>query len=322
MTKPLSMEAAIDLYLASLEARNYSTRTVPCYRSDLRRLLEFLDIEGVASPGDVTREILVRFQAWLHSEYRSLRGRPITTGSQLNVLATMRAFYAHLASEKLIAADPASTVELPKVRRRLPREIPTEGEVERLLEAPDVTRSMELRDRAMLEMFYGAGIRRSELYQLSIHDVDLERAEVRVEAKKGGVSRVIPIPPIVCHWVRRYTTEVRPRLVGPWSRDILFLTRLKKPFRSGWFVKLVKRYGARAQIAKDPKCHGLRHAYGTHLLQRGMGIRHIQKLLGHRSIASTQVYTQLSPTDLSEAFHRAHPRSNESQESKGPDDAK
>ena len=103
--------------------------------------------------------------------------------------------------------------------------------------------------------------------------------------------------------------DVRPLFVGKESGDHLFLSRQKKPFRSGWIVRLIRRYSKTAGIAKDPRCHGLRHTYGTHLLRAGMGIRQIQKLLGHRYLSSTQFYTQLDPSDLEEAFHKAHPRS-------------
>lgn len=309
------MDAAVGRFLEALAARGRSKRTITTYRDDLGKLVRYLaEHEDAGEAPDVTREALTRFQGWLYGGYVGRGGKSLCLGTQRHILAAMRSLFAHLAQERLVAHDPASSIELPRVRRALPRGILSEEEVERLLEAPDVSTPTGIRDRAILEVFYGAGIRRSELFSLKVYDVDVERAEIRVDAAKKGESRVIPVPEISAAWVRRYLEEVRPLFVGDQSGDHLFLSRQRRPFRSNWIVELVRRYARKAGIAKDPRCHGLRHTYGTHLLRRGMGIRHIQRLLGHRYLSSTQFYTQLDATDVKEAFHKAHPRSRSAQQ--------
>ncbi len=310
MTRPASLADAVDLYLGWLASRNFAATTLGSYAQDLKRLRHYLEeVQQLDHACDVLREHLTSFQGWLHSEYRTAKDKPLAVGTQAHILAATKSFFRHLAAERMIGADPAASIVLPKRPQKLPSGLLSEEEIENLLDAPDVSRRLELRDRAILELFYGSGLRRSELLGLSVYDIDYDRDEVRVERGKGGKGRVVPIPPVVTHWIRRYVEEVRPKLAGPQSGDALFLGQRSRPLRSGWIVLLVRRYAKRAGIEKDPKCHGLRHTYGTHLLRRGMGIRQIQKLLGHRSITSTQIYTHLDPTDLVEDFHRAHPRS-------------
>lgn len=313
MTKPLSMGEAVEVFLDWMAAQRYSDRTIANYRCDLGPLVRYLtESEGIDRLDEVSRDAVLRFQNWLFSEYRTGKGKAICPGTQAHKIASVKSFFKYAARHRMIPTDPGATLRMPKVCRSLPRDILDEEEIERLLEAPDVTKPLEFRDRVMMEVFYGSGVRKSELLALSVFDLDLDRAEIRVDRLKRGEGRVIPIPPVVADWVGRYLDEVRPALVKPDSGDALFLTVRGKPFRpSNWIVERIRHYAKRAGIKKDPKCHGLRHTYSTHLLRRGMGIRQIQKLLGHKSINSTQIYTRVEPSDMKEAFHKAHPRSAE-----------
>ena len=192
-------------------------------------------------------------------------------------------------------------------RRRLPRALSV-AQIERLLAQPDTTRPEGVRDRAMLELAYGCGLRVSELVGLQLRDLDLQDELVRVRGK-GGRERLVPLPGEALRWLDRYLRDVRPGCRRNGSEPGLFLTRLGRPPSRQWFGKLLARYAVRAGIPRERiSPHVLRHSFATHLLEADADLRSVQALLGHARIVTTEVYTHVDRARLRRVYDLHHPR--------------
>ena len=237
-------------------------------------------------------------------------GRPLKAASRMAYLVSLRAFFAWLEKEGRVFRSPARDLTLPKVGRPVPRGVLTHDEVRRVLRVPDTADRYGLRNRAMVELLYGSGIRRNELVSLRVDDLDLAEELVTVRAGKGGRGRVVPMGAAATHYLRRYLEEARPHLVRPTTDAELFLSRLGRRLSPDQLERVLKEIGRAAGLTRSLTPHGLRHTCGTHLLQGGADVRHIQELLGHKSLTSTQIYTHLAAADLKRVHERCHPREN------------
>jgi len=276
------------------------------YRRDLEQLARWLDGRGGGLAG-AGRQELHDYLAWRFSQ--GYRPR-----SNARLRASLRAFYAHLVRTGRRADAPAALLEPPQLPRPLPKAL-TESQVEALLAAPDVATAEGLRDRAMLELMYAAGLRVSELVNLPANAVNLRQGVVRVTGK-GSKERLVPLGEESQHWLQRYLADARPLLAGarPVPADAsgqvpLFLGRNRQAPSRQAFWATVKRLAALAGI--DPAVvtpHGLRHSFATHLLNRGADLRALQLLLGHASLSTTQIYTLVAREHLQRLHARHHPR--------------
>jgi integrase/recombinase XerD len=223
-------------------------------------------------------------------------------------LGAVQRFFAWLCRENLLPANPAADLELPrKQARSLPRAL-SFGEVERILGVPNVADPLGVRDRAMLELFYGAGLRRSELVKLDAADLDRARGVVTVRRGKGGKDRAVPVGAQALAWCERYLAECRPLLEIRAGEPALFLSGFGARFNPVYMGNWVRRVIDAAQIGAGGSCHLLRHACATHLLENGADLRTIQELLGHARLDTTEIYTHVSITQLRETHARCHPR--------------
>jgi len=295
-------------FVAWLAAMNYSPKTRVNYGRDVRRFLSWVLGETEArSPSEITPAQVARYQMALYGEQRD--GKPPSVGSQRGRLLAVRAFFAWLVEEQILALSPASSLKLPRRGRPLPRVVLSAEEARRLVERTPTELPGDVRDRAMLEVLYGTGIRLSELIGLSVYDVELQAATLRIEHGKGDATRMVPLTASAVAALRLYLEEARPKLVRHPSQKRLFVSR-----RSGAALydvdveRVVRRAAERAGIDKRVTPHGLRHACATHLLSGGADIRQIQRLLGHRKLSSTEVYTHVEVSDLAEVVARCHPR--------------
>jgi integrase/recombinase XerD len=207
----------------------------------------------------------------------------------------------------MILHNPASELELPRPERRLPVAALTRTEVEQLLAVPDTNDLLGLRDRAMLEMLYATGLRRTELCRLECPDVNTERGTVTVRQGKGNKDRVVPLGPRAAAWVTRYVREARSRLLIDMHTPTLFLTGYGGPFNPDVFSRMVSAWMERAGLAKRGSCHLLRHTCATHMLEGGADIRYIQQQLGHQKLETTAIYTEVTIRQLLEVHARCHP---------------
>jgi integrase/recombinase XerD len=288
-----------------LQLKGFSPRTLERYGYALGPFFGFLAERGVARPAQVTREAVEAYR--LHLFHWRPKGKPLSLGTQIAHLNAVKGFFRFLHEERYLLVDPAAGVAAPRGAQRLPVVL-SEGEVRRLLKAPDVRRPLGLRDRAILELLYSTGLRNSELRALLLDDLQSDRGLVRVSRGKGNKSRMVPLGEEAAYWLDLYLQVARPRLArSPGERHVF--VGLRGPFKTREaLAEVVQRAAALAGLKKRVTPHGLRHAVATHMLRHGAGLRHLQVMLGHASAGTTQLYTRVEVGDLRRVHRRCHPR--------------
>ncbi len=280
--------------------------------------IRWADERGLKHPAEVTRPILQRYQRYLYL-YRTTRGKPLAYTSQSSRLLPLVAFFKWATREGHILSNPAADLDLPKPPRQLPKHLLTIDQVEGVINQPDVRTPEGLRDRAILEVLYSSGVRRSELVRLKLYEVDTQRGTLMVRQGKGRKDRFIPLGARACAWVSRYLVEVRAQLLAGDS-DVLFLTDYGEPFEKGRLSELASSYMRAGGIAHG-SCHAFRHAMATHMLEAGADIRFIQAMLGHSELNTTQIYTHVAIDKLKAVHALTHPAKIERQARAASEDA-
>jgi integrase/recombinase XerD len=301
---PLASQIAAYLDVLRVE-RALSANTVEAYRRDLGRYARFLTGRGVHDAVGSTEADVGDFVAWLSSIERPQGGR-YAASSVARAVAAVRTFHRFLVREAGAGVDPSAGVSRPKVPRRLPRPLRLR-EVEALLSAPPVDSPRGLRDRALLETMYGAGVRVSELTGLDVDDLDLDEGSVRVFGK-GRKERIVPLGRPATAALASYLTRARPALARSTSGAALFLNHRGRRLTRQSVHHVVERAGAAAGVADRVSPHVLRHSFATHLLEGGADIRIVQELLGHALLSTTQVYTLVTGERIRDEYFAAHPR--------------
>lgn len=222
-------------------------------------------------------------------------------------LSSLRAFYSHITVKHNLKENPTSRVDSPKLGRSLPKTL-SEDEVEKLISSPDVDDHIGLRDRAMLELIYACGLRVSELISLDMLNLNLRQGVIRVIGK-GEKERLVPMGEEALDWVQRYINKGRPYLLKEDNKvSELFLSKRGKSMTRQTFWYRIKEYANKASINKDLSPHTLRHAFATHLINHGADLRTVQLLLGHSSLSTTQIYTEVARHRMKELHNEHHPR--------------
>jgi integrase/recombinase XerD len=275
--------------------RGASEHTLSAYRRDLEAWAGRL--------GEAGGDLLVPDQALLPAWLDERRSSGYQLRSNARLLSSLRGFYRWALAEGRIERDPLAEVRLPRVRPNLP-DILDEDEVERLLAAPDLGTDLGLRDRAMLEVLYGCGLRVSELVGLSVDAVNLRQGVVRVRGK-GDKDRLVPLGEEAVHWLTRYMRSARGALMSDATRPALFPGRGDNCMTRQTFWHRIKAHARTAGITRPLSPHTLRHAFATHLLNHGANLRVVQLLLGHSDLSTTQIYTHVAQARL-EALHADH----------------
>lgn len=303
-TAPDALAVVRDDYLAALQARNYSADTVATRAEDLKLFLAWAAERDVTRASQVTRPILEAYQQGLY-QHRKKNGQPLGWGTQRQRLSGLKDWFKWLTRQNVLLHNPASELELPRKEKRLPATALTLPQVAQLLAVPDVADPLGVRDRAMLEVFYSAGLRRSELSHLELSALNPARRTLTVRRGKGHKDRVVPLGARAFAWVDRYLGEVRPRLCLDTREQSLFLTGFGAAFCPDVVSRMVT--GWLKKIGAKGSCHLLRHTCATHMLEGGADIRYIQQLLGHESLETTAIYTEVTITQLIEVHTRCHP---------------
>jgi integrase/recombinase XerC len=280
-------------------ARQLAPLSVRNYLNDLTPFFEYLDMKGVSDLERADRLFLRGYLAWL-LEIGYERA------SMARKLTSLRAFYRFLVERGDISKDQTGVVSAPGSQKRLPVVV-SEDEIARMMTVPDARRPAGVRDRALLEVLYGAGLRVSEAQSLDIRDVNRQTREVRVVGK-GSKPRISLLGRTAVEALNTYLSEVRIRWAGPKSGDALFLNQYGGRLSVRAVQQLVKRHAVAAGLDPDFHPHTLRHSFATHLLDGGADLRVVQDLLGHASPATTQVYTHVSTTQARKVYESAHPR--------------
>jgi len=276
--------------------RGLAPASIEAYRRDLSAFASWLSATGLAGRPD--REALRGY-------LRFARTRGLSSRSAARALSALRGFFAFACAHLGWKEDPTADLVNPRTGLSLPKAL-SEQDVEALLSAPDSSRPLGLRDRAMLELLYASGLRVSEIVTLPRDGVDCEARMLRVTGK-GGKERLVPFGVSATQWLRRYMAEARPGLDRRRSKA-LFLSARGGPMTRQRFWQLIEGYGRAARIRSRLTPHSLRHSFATHLLEHGADLRALQMMLGHADIATTQIYTQVSTSRLRGVYDKFHPR--------------
>jgi site-specific recombinase XerD len=308
----MRFEKYLTAFKEYLEEHNYSDRTVETYCYNTERFLDFLErfYPRIRSLDKVTKVIVSDYQKYLQS-YKNRKGEPLSNQTQILKLIVVRKFFSFLVKHDLILKNPASSITLPKEEQRLIRNILTEKEVSVLLENLKTTDPVSVRNRAIVELFYGCGIRTTELCGLKIQDVDIKEQTATIVKEKGNKSRIVPIGQYASHYIQLYLEKARKYMLGGRRNDpgYLFLTQRGNPFNNTTINKSVMRsVSKKLDKKKYLSCYSFRHSVATHLLANNVDVTYIAKLLGHSSLRTTQRYLRVEIGDLKKIHSLYHPR--------------
>jgi integrase/recombinase XerD len=279
--------------------RGVSPRTLEAYGRDLRRLVEYARRLGFE---DVEKLAPTHLREFVYE----LKDQGLQATSIRRTLSGVRTYFGFLIAEGHVKADPTEQVEMPKIWRRLPGVLSRE-DVEKILEAPEITDRLYWRDKALLEFAYAAGVRVSELATLKVRDVDLEEGVATVFGK-GAKERMVPIGRSAQRALDIYLRETRPGLARSEGQGVVFLNALGRPLTRMGIWKILRKHVKRSGVTKRVTPHTLRHCFATHLLEGGADLAAVQEMLGHADISTTQIYTHVDREYLRDVHKRFHPR--------------
>ena len=292
-------------FLAYLEfERGLSRNTLEAYRSDLLQFGRFLagrDADALSASGADVSDFLTELATGDGHERA-----PASAATLHRKAACLRSFYRHLRRENLLDHDPTAALSSPRRGKRLP-EVLSRSEVHALLQSPQGSDPAAVRDRALLEVMYACGLRASEVIGLEVGDVDLDEGLLRARGK-GSKERVVPVGRAAVSALRSYLAHGRPALVKLAPERALFVNFRGQALTRQGLYKIVRRHATSVGLADRMSPHTLRHTFATHLLSGGCDLRSVQEMLGHADVATTQLYTHLSPDHLKDVYFRAHPR--------------
>jgi integrase/recombinase XerD len=280
--------------------KGLSKNSIESYSTDLVQYITFLEKNHINNLNAVSSAVIL---AWLID----LTKKGLAAKSRARHLITVRGLYKFLINEKDVSNNPVKNVDIPKIGLALPK-IMSIKEVENLLDAPDISKPRDLRNCAMMELMYGAGLRVSELILMLLQDINLDSNYIRVTGK-GSKERVIPIGTKARAVNQKWIKEGRSSLLKKISSPYLFTARAGNPMTRQSFWKIIKKYALLAKISKNVTPHTLRHSFATHLLEGGADLRSVQTMLGHSDISTTQIYTHISKEYLMKMHKKYHPRS-------------
>lgn len=298
-----SLEAHRRAFLESLRVRHFAAATLASRSQSLDAFFRFLVEGGIDDVRKVTRETIREYQLWLSSQ-------PWTTHTRHAKLIALRRFFEHLEKTDAVLLNPCGGLVLPKLEDRLPRNILTPQEARRVLDQPDTQTRKGIRDKAILEVFYSTGIRLEEMSKLSVLDVDTRHGFLRVNQGKFAKDRVVPLGRKASDYVREYLQKVR----AEWAKEkkderALWLASIQPyaPLKKQLVGVMVRQYG-KAALGRSISPHVWRHTCATHLVAGGSNIAYVQRLLGHRSLETTQIYTRVAVPEVKATFQKRHPR--------------
>ena len=305
--QPTLSSLAEEFYL-ELQMKNRTSETIKSYQWYLNRFLNFLDTETIEYPNQLTVEILKAY----HLELFLGKGKQGKLGAAwVNpYLTPVRSFLQFLKESKWLPDDPASAIKSVRAPKILPKSILNKADIVKLIEAPDITTIFGYRDRTIMEVLYSTAIRRNELRILKVSDVNLEEKLLHVFGK-GQKERMVPFGKIAQKFLDVYLTSVRSLLSTNRSETHLFLSSRGRKLSQNVVAHFITRYARQVSIEINVTPHSFRHTCATHMIRNGADTRHVQELLGHESLDSTQIYTHVAVTDLRKVLEKYHPREQE-----------
>ncbi|MGO2084150.1 site-specific tyrosine recombinase XerD [Vagococcus sp.] len=284
--------------------RGLSENTILSYRRDLRNYLEFLEKNEIIKWDDIDRYLVLDFLEKLRAEQKS-------SATIIRMISSLRRFHQFLRQERFCETDPMQHIDTPKKKQKLPKTLSIK-EVEQIIETPDTSTVLGMRDRAILEVMYATGLRVSELISLKLDDLHLSLGLLQTTGK-GDKERIVPLGDLSIRWVERYLDEARPFLLEKNKKKseqppFLFLNYAGQGFSRQGIWKNLKIHVVESGVDKEVTPHTLRHSFATHLLENGADLRVVQELLGHADISTTQIYTHISKKRMADVYKLHFPR--------------
>lgn len=305
----MDVSRLIPEHLKHLQARGFSAHSIVNAKGMLRHFTAFLHQEGVTELEQLTLEIIEEYQQEIAFSFTA-KGRPLAIRTQEKRLSTIRGFTRYLKEHDYLVHDPGALLKLPKKPRTLPRSILNEPDVKRLIAAPDSHDNRGYRNKVILELLYDTGIRRAEIADIKLPDIDLDGGFLLVRGK-GNKERVVPVSARVCGLLRNYVLAVRPCFLKGSDTGYLFMNRWGERMQGQSIWAVVIRCCHLSKLKTKVTTHTLRHTCATHMLRNGAPVRHIQEMLGHESLETTQIYTHVTINDLKEVHAKYHPSNKE-----------
>jgi integrase/recombinase XerD len=293
-------------YLQLLTVKNYSKDTIANRYTDLVTFTTWAQERSLTKPDSITKLHLESYQRFIW-RYRKKNGKPLSISSQRKRLGVVKDLFKYLVKHNHVPANPASELELPRAEKRLPQQALSLNQIKIVLNLPDVTDPLGIRDRAILELLYSTGIRRTELTNLELTDLNAERQTLQIIKGKGNKDRVVPVGGNTLKWLENYLENVRPKLLINANEKAFFLTSYGESFHPDVLSRQVSKHIKQAEIGRPGSCHLLRHTCATHMLEGGADIRFIQQLLGHANLETTAIYTHVSIEQLKAVHRETHP---------------
>lgn len=296
------MQKVLDEFISYLALKNFSPESLQVRRQSVEYFIRWKkEAGGSLEVQDVCLEDLKAY-------IEHLRARNLSLNTVSTWTYSLKCFFEYLEKNQIVLINPAEKLESPRLGERLPKNILSEEEVLKLLNAPDLTKPTGLRNRAIMELLYSTAIRREECARLKLQDVDLNGGYLRVNQGKGSRDRVVPLGKTACEYLKRYIEKVRVIWAEDSASDILFLTQFKKPMDAQMYNLLIKLYSRKLKLGKPVTTHSLRKAAVTHMLRGGAGPVYIQRMLGHSSNTTMIRYLKVTIKDVKEMHHARHPR--------------
>ena len=302
---PETMASLCDEWLRWLEERNRTAGALKNRRQTLAEFFRWAQERDLVHPNKVTKPILESYQRYLWRR-KTKQGKPLSVGTQKQRLTAIQSYFSWLCRQNYLEANPASDLELPKdTAQQLPKGFSAD-ELRRIFAVPDVSDPLGVRDRAILETFYGSGARRAEITHLDLTDLDQTEGLLTLLGK-GNKQRLVPVGAKALNWLTRYLDYARPKLEVQLNEPALFLTGYGERFTAGALGNLVKNTITAAEVTGAGSCHRFRHSCATDMLKGGADLRIIQQMLGHASASTTAIYTAVDVGLLKAVHAKTHP---------------
>jgi integrase/recombinase XerD len=300
----------LEYYLDYCLSHDESDATITGKKCLLSRFVLWCSLNEIEDINEVTLTVVDEYRLYARKNYKGKKGQPIQSESLRNIITAIRVFIRRMYFCEILDHDPLGRLELPKKPRRVPKNILSTDDIEKVFEQPLLHGDTGLRDRAILEVFYSCALRRCELIKLQRDDIDFIKMELRVEQSKGNNDRIVPISDRACQCLSFYLKNIRPKLskrVKFSSDETVFLNNSGRAFKKCRMSELATKYILLSGVAKSGSCGTFRHSAATHMLEEDADLRYIQEFLGHADISTTQIYTHVSKKKLHKVYKTSHP---------------
>lgn len=302
-----SLVSCLEFYLEDCLARGETNRTVEGKQSNLKLFIKWCLAQGVDSIDECTFQLAEEYRRYLNKYRIPVKNKPLELGTLKNRLNAVKVFFARLYYHKIIPSDPTAKLMMPKVPKRLTQKYFSPAEANSVINQAKLNASYGLRDVAILEVLYATGIRRMELANLKISDIDTDKGVLSVYQGKGRKDRRVPIAPRALTAIEEYLHGLRPRLATINAGEYLFLNNQGQPFQQRRLSYLVSKYVKQSPVKIKGSCNLFRHTTATLMHENGADIRHVQAMMGHADISTTQIYTHVAIPKLKEVYRKTHP---------------